>query len=554
MLRLLLAASVLAAGVASRQAAAIPLLGIVAVQDPAALHGALALPDGVDLSQLTLPRAGELAAVLAGLLGAEIDQTLLNRLRDAITAHCLAVGRPFVDVTIPEQDVTDGVVQVVVAEFRVGEVTVTGNRWFSDRFIAAGAALLPGQGIDKAALDQRVARLNAGPYLSVEPTFQAGRVAGTTDVVLRAEDRIPLLLSRGFANTGSPATGWERWTIGAGWADVLGRGQTLSWQFTSSSDLWHRRTNAEGVTQEPGFAGHSLSWQIPLPDDRAIILSGAYAPRLGSDLNSLGRNVNAGAQYVVRQLPWTLGRAQELAIGYDYKSTNNNLSFGGTSVQRGFTDISQFTLRYGTVIPAETGETQLQASLALSPGGMLANNTDQAFQPSGTDHGGTPGAKARYAYSHIAISRLIPLPRELGLVLRATGQVASGTLLPSEQIPIAGVDAVRGYQEFGVSGSQGVILTTELRGPGFQVLPRMAATLPDDAAQAHVFADYGLAGNPVASSAAPARLTTASLGVGLRYDLGRQVALRLEQGWQLVRESRQAANGAFLHAALSVAW
>ncbi len=555
--RVFMAVAMLILGISHRQALALPLLGIVGVPEPTTSVAADPPPAGVDLSRLEVPSAAALATVLSRFLGAEIDQALLKNLREAITAHCLEVGRPFVDVSIPEQDVTDGVLRVVVAEYRVGRVSVAGNRWFSDRYLLAGAALQPGQGIDKPALDQRITRLNSGPYLTVEPGFQAGEAPGTTDVVLHAADRIPLIASLGFANTGSPVTGWERWIIGAGWGNVLGRGHTVSWQFSSSTDLWNRRTGADGQTQEPGFAGHNATWQIPLPDDQAIILSGGYAlqsPRIGPDLNSLGRNVNAAGQYVLRQLPWRLGVGQEFAIGYEYKTTNNNLAFGGVSVQRSFSEISQFTLRYSTSLPTAFGDTQILGNLALSPGGMLPDNTDQAFQPSGTDQGGTPGAKARYLYGRMTVSHLMPLGREVGLVLRATGQLASGNLLPSEQLAIAGVDSVRGYQEFGVSGSQGFLLTTELRSPRFRLLPTLSARLPEDSAQLHLFADYGRAGNPVVSEATPARVTTASIGMGLRYEMGRQVALRLEQGWQLVRAPNQGADGAFLHAAVSLAW
>jgi len=36
--------------------------------------------------------------------------------------------------------------------------------------------------------------------------------------------------------------------------------------------------------------------------------------------------------------------------------------------------------------------------------------------------------------------------------------------------------------------------------------------------------------------------------------LGRSLNLRLEQGWQLLRDQSRGANGAFLHAAITATW
>ncbi len=539
---------------------------IIGLADPAQLLPAEAGARGVDLSRLDIPNPAGLVARLAALIGEPIESAALDRLRDAVTTHFREAGRPFVDIGLPEQDVTDGVLQLVIVEFRLGQVGVEGNAWFGTNHILSRAGLRPGQVVDKPELDRRIAQLNAGPYLVVTPEFRPGTAPGTTDAVLRVQDRLPLQVTASLTNTGSPSTGLERLALGAAWGDAFGRGDTLSWTFTTSPDFWHERGAMGGRERPPAFVGHSLGWQTQLPWGHSLSLSGGHmrqSPKLGPDLGSRGLTVLAGAVYAVPLSAPDAAGAQELSFGYDFKRTNNDLSFGGATVQRGFTEVSQFTLRHMLAVPHAGGQTQLQSSLVLSPGGMTSENTDTAFQPNGFDQSGTPGAKARYAYGRVALTRMAPLTDSLGLVLRASGQWASGTLLPSEQMSLAGSDAVRGYHEFGVAASDGVLLTAELRGPRIPLPRLMTRLIPgevvsgaaaDAVVQPHLFADWGRGWNRVPSVAAPARVSAASIGIGTRIEMGRGVSLRLEQGWQLIEAPRQGADGAFLHLALTGTW
>ncbi len=69
-------------------------------------------------------------ASLRRYIGLPIRQALLDSLRSAISQYYGSINRPFVSVAIPKQDVTDGVIQVVVVEGRLGKLGVEGNRWF----------------------------------------------------------------------------------------------------------------------------------------------------------------------------------------------------------------------------------------------------------------------------------------------------------------------------------------------------------------------------------------------------------------------------------------
>ena len=519
-----------------------------------------AQPGQVDVSAIDVPEKDSLAAHLQQLVGHIIDRSLIDSATQTVTQHFNEMGHPFVDVGFPQQDITDGILRMVAAEYHIDAVTVVGNAWFSDDLIRNAAGLAVGGLIDKAELDRRLQEFGASPFIKITPEFSPGPKPDTTDVTLRVADQAPVQVSLGYSDSGSATTGWNRWSLGVTATDPTLSGTQISYGFVSSDGVL-QHLHPAGEAADAIYELHQASLIIPLPSGDRLTLSGSMArqiPQLGKDLGSVGLNTNFGLDYthpLVRGPAAAWGATGEsVGIAYDFKRSNNNLAFGGTSVQRNYTVLSQFSLHYGAAFGNALGLLQAQDTLVLSPGGMTPENTNRALRPAGTAQSGVPGASAQYVYDRVVITQLVPLPKDYGLVLRATGQASSTTLLASEQISIAGIDAVRGYSEFGVSGSQGVVFSTELRGPNFSPSGLITGQDGPDSAQLHIFGDVGRAWNPTGSSNAPAAGSTASLGFGGQMTVADNLAVRLEQGWELLRSNRQSAHGAFLHAAVTATW
>lgn len=558
----LLAIGLAALALRAPQAAPEPsflLRGIAAIADAGATH-AVEPAAGLDLPPALVPRGEAVRERLAALLGRPIDGMLLEQVQSVLAQHFVAIGQPLVDIHVPPQDVTDGTLRVVVTRFTVGQVRVDGNRWHSDRLILRAAGLVPGMPIDKQGLDRRLAAVGDSPFLSVRPEFTPGSTPGTTDVTLAAEDRLPVRVTLGYGNKGNARTGWDRWELGGLWGNAFGTGASFGYQVSTNSDLWSRRPAAAGQVAGPRFAAQSARLSVPLTEGDRITLSGTYArqsPSIGPDMGAVGITLQAGLDYSqpLQSGPgaWLGGSGEELSLGWEFKRSNNDLSFGGQRVQRGYSLVAQLVVRWSAGFPHALGVLQLQNTLTLSPGGIGAGNTDRAFQPQGLDRSGTPGARARYAYNRLVATQLVPLPGDLGLVLRGTVQGATAMLLPSEQMPIAGMDSVRGYQEFAVAGAQGMVLSAELRSPRFSPSLLLLGREGGDSAQLHVFADAGRAWNP-RSAGLGATQHTSSFGAGARMAAAGAFTVHLEQGWQTRHGLRGGPNGAFLHVALSAEW
>ncbi len=412
----------------------------------------VAKPGITVMADLPLLTNAKIRTRLAAFLGKPLYQGDLSRISDAVVAWYRAHDLPVVSVTFPQQDITGGTVQAVVTVYRLGKVTVTGNRYFSGDMLKSEMQLKPGRRIAIARLKQDLNRLDRNPFRSVDAVLERSKAPGRTDLALHVQDRFPLRVYAGYDNDGQPVTGRDEYDIGFNWGNLFGLDQQLSYRFTTSPDLWRSRNRGAGHSNDPRFTAHSLDYLAPLPWGDFLHVFGAYSeqvPNLGPNFDEVGHSLQLGLRYE-RDLPDLGAMAQQFQVGFDYKRSDNNLAFGGTSVFANATDIEQFLLIYGGSIPDAYGQTAFTNRLVASPGNLSAGNTGRAFQASGV-----AGASASYVYDNLQLTRLFTLPGDMRGIVRLDGQLASGELLPSEQLGLGGIGSVRGYDPRIANGSLG---------------------------------------------------------------------------------------------------
>lgn len=517
--------------------AAPPLLpalkGLVFVGSLAAVQaGATVAPvGGLDVAGVPLLASDPAFAVAArAWLGKPVTLADLDRIaRLAIDAHRVA-GRPLADVAPPPQDISTGVVQFVVTEYRTGAVAIEGNRHVSSDRIRRAVRLQPGDPIDQNRLLEDLDWIATNPFRRAELLYRRGQGPQTTDVVLRVTDRAPIRVYAAYDNHGPPAVGRSRLSAGFNWGDAFGTDAQLSYQGSVSPELMN--------SPRPRFQAHSVTLLQPLASRRTLLLFGTWQqarPDLGNDLGQEGRNLQLSGRFSLPVGRSGGGRAT-LSLGYDYKQTNNNLLFGGTSIGAQTTRIHQVLLDFNGGWRSAGGVTGIDATVVFSPGGIGAGNNDAAFQP-GPGQTGTPFARASYAYLRIALSQTTPLWRGLEARSRLTGQIATGNLLPTEQLAVAGPGAVRGYDPNAALGSEGLLAALELWLPPIAVpgaTRRQAGQL-----QMGTFIEAGQAGNPQRLEDEPRQTHTAAAGLAASWNLGTALQLRADYGWQLRALPRQ---------------
>lgn len=478
------------------------------------------LTDGIDVARIPMLDTAAFRASLAARLGRPASLADLNAIaREAVLAH-RAGGRPLVDVSIPEQDVSAGRVRFVVSEFRVGQVLVEGNRHVPAERIREAIRLAPGDVVYQPQLVQDLEWLATNPFRRVDIIYRRGEAPFTTDVIARVQDRSPLRAYAGFENNGQPATQRGRLFAGINWGAMFGGDGQAAYQYTTSPDLFDRR-GGRGVS----FQAHAVTLLQPLAGRSSILAFGTWQrvrPDLGPFFDVAGENWQLSLRY-----SRIVARGATLSIGYDFKQSDNDLLFGGTSVSAQATRIHQLVLDLTTTARlAGGGSITFGGTAFLSPGGIGARNSDGAFQP-GAAQAGVAFARATYAYARGTINAAIPIAAGFEARTRLTGQISTGNLLPSEQLAIAGPGFVRGYDPNAVLGAQGLTVSQEVFAPAFSL------GTGRDEGRVGAFFDAGMAGNPDRLPGEPRWARTTSAGLTGLFALSPYVQLRLDYGWQL---------------------
>jgi len=506
---------------------------------------------GLSLAAVPLLNQPDFRQELAPYLGQPLTFQGLNEITSKVSAFYKQKHHPLVDVVAPEQDVSSGVLQIVVNEFRVGEVRVQGNRWFSDNVVSAPIHFTHGDTVDTERLLDQLDAANANPFRRVDLVYQPSAQPGYTDLVLNTQDRFPLTIDTGFDNSGTPVTGRSRWNFGATWGNALWHDQQLAYQFSASDDFFSGSTAAFGEPRGASFLSQTLSWTMPVRAHDSLSLFGDFQqsiPLVGPSFGLVGKSGQASIRYSLG-LHRTNRFIQTVQFGYDFKTTNNNLDFGGSQVSRNASEIDQFPVAYAANLTDRLGASSFTTGVTFSPGGLSGDNHTTDFQPA-LGQSGIPGAVARYTYWRSDLTRLTKLPQKMVWASRLVGQTSSGNLLYTEKLLGGGPDLLRGYDPNSVAGDRGVLLSNELRSPTFRPFPEQNL----GQWQFVAFWDYGHVLAEHAFVGAVNRMTASSVGSGVRYNLRSNVTARFDYGWQLMHLPDASPRSNLASLALTVAY
>jgi hemolysin activation/secretion protein len=471
------------------------------------------VPGGVAARDLPLLASPDFIARVQPWLGRPLTRAGLDAIAQLARNAYRDAEQPFMEVSVPQQNVQGGVVQLVVTLYRVGEVRVTGNRHFSTGLIRGMADLKAGEALSLPRMRKALDDYNQNPFLTINAIASPGSATGVTDINLEAKDRLPIRAYGGYDNQGTPLLGRDEWYVGFNWGNVLGTGQILSYQFTRSF--------------KGRYTSHSASDVLPLgPDDR-FLLFGAYAiqkPDLGPIFDSEGHSGQISGRWA-HDLPGSETVKHNFQFGIDYKRTDNNLDFLGFRVLDSAVEIFQFPLSYSGTFVDKAGRTVVDLTWVFSPGDVTAHNDDASLNLL------VPYSDATYGYGRISLTRTTFLPAQFTWIVRGIFQGATGNLPYSEQLGGGGIGSVRGYDPNTALGSEGLLLSTEVRSPAFTLLGKDVG----DQVQLGIFFDYANLWQPTPFPDLPHGNELASVGFNVNYNVGRYLDLQVQVGSQLKR-------------------
>lgn len=438
-------------------------------------------------------------------------------------------------VNIPLQQISEGVVRLVVTEAAVGKLHITGSRYHSLQIIRQKMAQLnPGTVPDFAEVQKELGEVNRSADLRVTPILRASETPGHVDVELNVKDELPLHWILETNNRYSSNTTHPRVISEVRYDNLFQRNQSFSLQFQlapvriSDAKIW------------------SFSYVIPT----SSLVWALYAVHSDSNVAAVG-NLNVigkGNIYGLRMIDPLPTESRDFShtftAGIDFKD------FGQTVVLQGAADTvdspvkyAPFVLDYSAswfgAIPDEKKRN------AATPGSRSSTTLDLSVsflvQGLGSDwhrfNAKRAGAGGSYLFFHPSVSREQVIPGQWTVAARIDGQLASGPLINNEQFSAGGADSVRGYTESERLGDDGVHASLEIR------TPRLLTHAYDELSYVFVFADAAKLWIQQPLPSQEARFTLASAGLGMRFKAaGLTVAL---DGARILRDGYATKSGRY---------
>ena len=490
------------------------LLGLIFVDDPESIVSSDDTEDktGVHIEFLKSSRVASSQAfrnIATSYISGTVSQLRLNEMIRELILLYRKHDRPVVDISIPPQDITEGIIQVLVREGKIGQVRVEGSCYFDPQMLRDQIYLHRGQGISETQLTEEVRWLYRNPFRAIDLELTPGTSPGETDVVFNVKDERPIRIYSGYEDTGNQALGLERTFYGINWYNAFCKDDYLGYQYTTSSDF-------KSLNAHSGFYSKALHNR----DILSTYLSYAEFESPLDVINNRGRTWQILNRWY-RELYASETCERSINAGFDVKETNTNLDQGGISVFDSNAQVVQFMFGYIERQKCRNGKFAFGIDGFFSPGDWLPDNDDTAFQEV------RAFAEADYAYVRAWSERTIDLPWCLEFRTRITGQLAEGNLLPTEQLGLGGYNSIRGYDLFSVVGDSGYFVNFELWAPSMCFFGGNLDSL--------LFLDVGQAFNHTLLVNEAASTNMQGAGLGFRYDIDPQFSVRCDYAWQLSR-------------------
>lgn len=463
---------------------------------------------------------------------------------EALEGEYRRLGYGTVQVFVPEQELTSGVVRLVVSEGAIAKVTITGNKHFNDENVRAGLPeLKEGAAPNMRKLSENIQLSNENPAKQVEVTLavseEEGKVNARVDVKEEDPDRFYVTLD----NTGTRSSGYARLGFSYQNSNMFNSDQVLTLAYTTAVDP-PGRMKIFGNRVFPWDEGdgvevdiYSIGYRLPLyalgdSVDFIYANSSTNTPANvlipGGGLGINGRGEIFGLRYN-HIFPRAGEYSSRLVLGYDYKYLDNTCDLPGISSKTlyGTAGCTPYTIRPISLTysgqwqkPGESIDFYVGASQNIATGADYPFTAGVAL-PKDDNYSAASGYKVRDDFSALRAggSYLASIGGDWLLRFAANGQYSHSALPVTERFGLGGWASVRGFNERAIATDRGYVVNLEAYSPD------MAASmgLPGN------FKWLAFVDSAQGSNVGPSmKVGIASAGVGLRYNVKKDISVRFD--------------------------
>ncbi|MFH0828519.1 MAG: ShlB/FhaC/HecB family hemolysin secretion/activation protein [Candidatus Omnitrophota bacterium] len=475
----------------------------------------------------TLLSQAEIQAVISQYEGKELTFREMQKVADLITDEFRKKGYATSRAYIPPQNVREGTLIIRVIEGKVGKVQIEGNKYFKTQLLEKKLALPPAGNFDYSALQRALVYINEHPDRTARATLMPGKEAGTTDVLIKVEDKLPIHAGFEYDNYGSRYISKNRYSLFLEDNNLLG--------FDDKLYLKAQMTEADHLKLYQG------RYSFPILEGLDV---GAYfvdsALKLGKEFKDLDARGDASIYglFMTKSLINKSDLDLRYNLGFDYKRIKNYLS--GTQSSRD----SLRVLKTGFDLDVNDiwGRNVILPEINMGFADILGAMEDKDPNAS------RAGAGAEFTKGLLSYYRLQALPWETTLLWKNSAQYTNNNLCAVEQFQIGGATSVRGYPPAEKFGDRGLYSSPELSFPIYFLpqdwkVPYNQEKLYDTS-RLVIFYDWGTVRlrNPQAGEKKSDTLR--GWGFGYRFNLRDNLSFRVELGYPLGKKTPSDARHA----------
>lgn len=480
----------------------------------------------------TLLDAAAIDAAIAPHTGKQKDFSDIQRALEELEHVYRDRGYGVVQVLLPEQDITRGVVRLRVIEPKVGKVVIEGNRYFGESNVRRSLpGIQPGATPNSQLLAQNLQLLAEHPAKQTTVLLKAGATESQVDATVKVVDEKPLKFVATFDNSGTVDTGRFRTGIAMQYSNVFDRDHVFNFQYVTSPE------NPNKVTI------FGAGYRIPLYEyNSALEFFAGYSDVSSGTLQGLfnvsGSGTVMGARYNL-YLPKIAEYEHKLAFGLDYRAFKTNVTtLTGTPLVPDVT-VLPVSVTYSGLWRMSTSEIGYYLGYSQNiPGMNDGGDNDFKFPKAGIAAPVRVDATASYRIWRWGANYSRALPGEWQLRAVINGQYTSDALIPGEQFGFGGPDSVRGFNNREVSNDKGYAASIEV------YTPELGAKFNWKNVKMRLlgFYDMGTTGRNSIQPGESSGQSGGSVGIGMRMTYGKHLNVRLDFS-QVVDPAGNQANG-----------
>jgi hemolysin activation/secretion protein len=382
-------------------------------------------------------------------VGQCLGVTQLNALLKAITDHYLDRGLVTSRAYLPQQDLSQGHLQVLVVEGHLEGVRPDDASGLSPRELGMAFPGAVGGLLNLREVEQLLDQLNRLPSNKAQMELTPGDAVGGSQVLVRNTQQKPWRASLSRNNEGQRSTGEQQVNLGLEWDSPLGLADQLVLRGGHDVVSDHTQGSNNGVFYyNLPWGWWNFSYSYSESEYRSQVRGNGFAFKQTGD----SQNHQLRAERVVKR---DASSKTSLNAGLAHLRTNNYIQESRVEGSSNRLSEAQFGINHGRRL----GNAYINLDLGMQQG-------IGAFDAQGNDHPRPGQAVARYRKYSATVSFVQGfqvLGEYFSFSSMATGQRSEDVLFSPQRISLGGLSSVRGLKDQSLSGDSGGYWRSDLR-------------------------------------------------------------------------------------------